>query len=309
MPLAVHEAAAREFQAQREFLWGFCYRVTGSAADADALVHEAFVRVLERPPMAGEWRPLLARVAAASSIDALRLRQHRAYAGPWLPSPVDTGDAASPPTVAADGANRCYDEVESMTLPFLLALEGLSPRQRAVLVLRSVLGCTVADTAQALDLTFGMVKSTLQQAERAMAPYEARRVRPTRERQRDVARALRQLLERIQQYDGPGIAAMLSPTARALSDAGGEFVAPAAPVVGRERVTKFLLKRAERGAPTRYAFRMLNGLPALLAEVPAPAAWAQRFVFQIDVDADGRIGELHTILATRKLAAVRFEPA
>jgi RNA polymerase sigma-70 factor (ECF subfamily) len=242
-------------------------------------------------------------------MDALRLRQHRAYVGPWLPSPVDTGDAASASPLDDDGGEVRYDEVESLTLPFLLALEMLSPRQRAVLVLRSVFRCAVADTAQALDLTFGTVKTTLQQANRAMAAYEARRIRPTPDRQREVARTLRQLLERIQAFDTAGVAAMLSPSARALSDAGGEFVAPTLPVVGRERITKLLLKLAERGGPTRFAFRMLNGLPALLAEVAAPAAWAQRFVFQIDVNADGRVDELHTILATRKLAAVRFEPA
>lgn len=309
MAPAVHEAAAREFQAQRDFLWGLCYRLTGSAADADAVVEEAFVRVLERPPATDAWRPVLARAAAARSIDLLRLRRHRAYVGPWLPSPVETGDAAS-----SDALERCdgepsYDEVESLTLPFLLQLEALTPRQRAVLVLRAVCGCTVAEAAHALDLTFGTVKTTLREAARMMSPYEARRVRPTRQRQRDVARTVRHLFECIQRYDAPAIASLLSPSARALSDAGGEFVAPTTPLTGRERIAKQLLKLAERGGPTRFAFRMLNGLPALLAEVPAPAAWAQRFVFQIDVNADGRIDGLFTILATRKLAAIRFEPA
>ena len=54
---------------------------------------------------------------------------------------------------------------------------------------------------------------------------------------------------------------------------------------------------------------MLNALPALVAEVPAPAAWAPRFVFRIDANAEGLISELHTITATRKLAAVSFNPS
>lgn len=308
MATAVHDAAAREFDAQRHFLWGFCYRMTGSTADADALVQEAFVRALERPPadLATGWRACLGWLAAALSLDVLRMRQRREYVGPWLPAPVETGNAAS----RGESQEDVFDVVESLTMPFLMALEGLTPRQRAVLLLRAVFAQSVPDTAAALDLTFPTVKATLQKALTLMGPYRQQRLRPTREAQARVAALLHEFLDHLQHYDVQGIEAMLAADVRALSDSGGEFVAPTTPVVRRDKVVRLLMKLAERrGPPTRYAFRMLNAMPAVVAEVPAPAVWAQRFVFRIDIAVDGLIREVHTIVAPRKLAAVRFDPA
>jgi hypothetical protein len=124
-----------------------------------------------------------------------------------------------------------------------------------------------------------------------------------------MAAILSEFLERLQQYDAPRIEAMLAPDARAMSDSGGEFVAPTSPVVGSDKVARLLLKLGERrGPPTRYGFRMLNAMPALVAEVPAPSSWASRCVVRIDSNEQGRISELHTIVARRKLAAVSFNP-
>src|SRR6185295_9932169 len=88
------------FRAHERFLWGLCYRLTGSAADADDLVQETFVRAIERPPARTDlaWRPWLVRVALNLGRDLLRRRKRRAYVGPWLPSPIETADDASPPS-------------------------------------------------------------------------------------------------------------------------------------------------------------------------------------------------------------------
>src|SRR5687768_711266 len=145
---AIRAAASREFQAHRHFLWGLCYRMTGSAADADDLVQETFVRAIERPPvdMRDGWRAWLARVATNLAIDALRRRKRREYIGPWLPAPIDTAGEASPPAheIASPeiSTEHRYDLVESVSVAFLLALEHLTPRQRAVLILRDVFDYT-----------------------------------------------------------------------------------------------------------------------------------------------------------------------
>src|SRR3970282_122896 len=81
------------FRAQRRRLWGLAYRLTGSAEDAEDVVQEAFVRLLAQPPPLDAAGPRLARVTPPLAIDALRRRRRRAYTGPWLPSPVETGDA------------------------------------------------------------------------------------------------------------------------------------------------------------------------------------------------------------------------
>ena len=73
------------FTEHRAFLWGLCYRLTGSAADADDLVQETFVRAMEQPPARLEdpWRPWLVRVALNLGRDLLRRRKRRPYVGPW----------------------------------------------------------------------------------------------------------------------------------------------------------------------------------------------------------------------------------
>src|SRR3954447_16354729 len=84
------------FNLHRRMLWGLSYRLTGCAADADDIVQETFVRVLEHPfPYTAEsWRPWLVRVATNLGLDVLRRRRRHAYVGTWLPAPIETEDEA-----------------------------------------------------------------------------------------------------------------------------------------------------------------------------------------------------------------------
>ena len=145
------------FRAQQRRLWGLAYRLTGSAEDADDIVQESFVRLVAQPPESpiADLGPWLKRVATNLGIDALRRRRRREYTGPWLPSPVDTSDAddwAMLPSDNPDPELR-YGVVESVTFAFLIALEALGPRQRAVLLLRDVLGCSARETADLVGHT------------------------------------------------------------------------------------------------------------------------------------------------------------
>src|SRR4029077_1213552 len=82
--------SAQTYDEHKRFLWGLCYRMTGSAADAEDIVQDTFVRMLESPPknMESSLRPWLVKVALNLSRDQLRRRRRREYFGPWLPSPV-----------------------------------------------------------------------------------------------------------------------------------------------------------------------------------------------------------------------------
>src|SRR5215468_2295607 len=84
--------SAQTFDEHKRCLWGMCYRMTGSAADADDIVQDTFVKALEKPPsdMKAPLRPWLVKVAMNLSRDQLRRRRRREYFGPWLPSPVLT---------------------------------------------------------------------------------------------------------------------------------------------------------------------------------------------------------------------------
>src|SRR5258705_8062528 len=146
-----HAEIERVFRERGRMLWGICCRMTGVAADADELVQETFVRAIERPPAAmdGDWHRWLVRIATNLSLDRLRARRRRAYVGPWLPAPVEVEEAAS----AGDDVEADYARLESVSYAFLLALETLAPRARAVLLLRDVFDHSAAEVARILDVS------------------------------------------------------------------------------------------------------------------------------------------------------------
>ena len=163
----------------KRFLWGVCYRMTGNAADAEDLVQETFVKALEKPPRNTEdaWRPWLLRVAINLSRNQLRRRRQRGYEGAWLPSPVPTDDvevlvAQGSDCPPEDSPSARYEMLESISVAFLLALEALTPSQRAVLLLRDVLDYSTKETAEALLITETGAKVILHRARRIMRDYD-----------------------------------------------------------------------------------------------------------------------------------------
>ncbi len=175
---AIMTISAQTYDNDKRFLWGLCYRMTGSATDADDIVQDTFVRALEKPPINLEapLRPWLVKVALNLSRDQLRRRRRREYFGPWLPSPVVTeGDSQlelDEPTAPEMSPVARYDLHESVTLAFLLALEALTPAQRAVLLLRDVFDYSTSETAKTLQMTEINVKVTLHRARRIMSAYD-----------------------------------------------------------------------------------------------------------------------------------------
>jgi len=187
------------FAAERRFVWRLCYRMTGSAADADDVLQETFVRAIAQPPPRTDlaWRPWLVRVAVNLARDCLRRRRRAPYRGPWLPAPIDCGgaDAPEPPAYevgagAARSTEGRYELMESVSYAFLLALEALTPAQRAVLLLRDVIDYDVRETALALGMSEANVKTTHHRARRAMAAYNGARCPPTPARQAATGAAL-----------------------------------------------------------------------------------------------------------------------
>jgi RNA polymerase sigma-70 factor (ECF subfamily) len=308
---AVYADAFREHE---RFLWGLCYRLTGSAADADDLVQETFVRAIERPPARTDepWRPWLVRVAMNAGRDLLRRRKRRAYVGPWLPSPIETGDEESPPayepTLDGQTTEGRYDLLESVSYAFLLALEALTPQQRAVLLLRDVFDYSVRDTADALGLSEPNVKTTHHRARTAMRNYDRDRRVPTRALQERTREALGRFMTSMASGDMAAMESLLADSVRAVNDGAGEFHAARKVIVGPQRVARFHFNigyRRQLGA--RLSVRMVNGLPAVVGEfADHRPGEPPRFVMQCEVDADGRITQLLSVVASRKLTAIDF---
>jgi RNA polymerase sigma-70 factor (ECF subfamily) len=303
------------FAENERHLFGLCYRLTGSAADADDLVQETFRRAMETPPpdVGRPWRPWLVRVALNAGRDLLRKRKRRSYVGPWLPSPILTGDDVSPPSheipASADhqGTEGRYDLLESVSYAFLLALEALTPQQRAVLLLRDVFDYSVQETAEALGISLANAKTTHHRARRAMERYDRTRRAPTALHQAEARRALERFLASLAAQDTATVEALLADDVRALNDGAGEFFAARVPVIGRRKVATFLLNISRRDAAgARYEMVMANGLPAIWVVNVAPKSGeAPCYLFRFDIDEGGRIRELHTVLATGKLTALR----
>jgi RNA polymerase sigma-70 factor (ECF subfamily) len=301
------------FRAHERFIWGLCYRMTGNAADADDLAQETFVRAWERPPARTDepWRPWLVSVAMNLSRDLLRRRKRRRYEGPWLPSPIETGDDFTPPSYepvdeAGNPAAR-YDMLESVSFAFLLAIEALTPAQRAVLLLRDVFDYSVKETAGALGMSEPNVKTTHHRARRAMRDYDRERLPPTRSMQEQTRRVMERFLNCLFSRDVAGVEALLAEDARHMGDGGGEFIAARSPVIGRLKVAIFNLRLAELTPDdVRISWRTLNGLPAIVMELPhPPEKYAPRVVTTCELDAAGNIKRIFNVLATRKLTALR----
>src|SRR5207249_3848690 len=122
------------------------------------------------------------------------------------------------------------DLLESVTLAFLLALEVLTPAQRAVLLLRDVFDYSTTETASALEMKEGNVKVTLHRARRLMNAYDKDRVVPLGKGDEEMRRTLEQFVARLEAGDVQGLEQMLAVDVVLISDGGGEINALAEPM-------------------------------------------------------------------------------
>jgi RNA polymerase sigma-70 factor (ECF subfamily) len=306
------------FAAHRRYLWSVCYRMTGDVTDAEDLVQATFERALQRPPEDRDrpWRPWLTKVASNLAIDLLRRRSHQAYDGPWLPAPIEellevegwTRDAHG--GVSSEIEVR-YDQHQSARFAFLIALEALEPRARAVLILRDVLGYSGPEVAEFLELGEGNVRVILHRARKLVDRAAARPHGELADRLHDeqVRDAIERFMSAIATGDGEALARILAEDVRAQTDANREFLAARKVVVSRKSVTSLLLGLA-KVTPTWLELRRINGEPALLMELPpTPLRTARWLLMRVELDEAGCICELQLVVSTRKLAAIDFSHA
>jgi RNA polymerase sigma-70 factor (ECF subfamily) len=239
-------------------------------------------------------------VAVNLGRDLLRRRRRRRYAGPWLPTPVE--EAVAP---AAAGPAARYDMAESVSMAFLVALEELSPTQRAVLLLRDVFDYSVREAARALGMGEPNVKTTHLRARRRLAAYDALRVRPTRELQEKTRRALERFLATLSSGNAAEVEALLADDVRSYADGGGEYAAAREVMRGRARVASLYVNLGRKVRVTHAEVRSVNGLPAVVADfTDLPKGWPPRALIQCELDDRGLIRRIYSVSASRKLSAV-----
>lgn len=303
------------FNENQKFLWGLSYRMTGSTADADDVLQETFVRLMQKPPADTDepLRPWLARVAVNISRDLLRRRRRQGYVGQWLPAPFETEnndnllEAVSDTSETRDPSAR-YELLESVSFAFLLALELLTPTQRAVLLLRDVFDFNVAETANILHVSEQNIKTTHHRARRVMREYEEKRFVPRKTLVAKTGRVVAQLVEFLTNRDTESAAKLLAANIVCISDGGGEFVAARVPVLGRSKVSLFLSKLAEGTAGLTSTTRPveLNGLFAVATDRDnAPEGYAKKLATLFQINDEGLIERIYFVLASRKLVALR----
>jgi RNA polymerase sigma-70 factor (ECF subfamily) len=250
----------------------------------------------------------LVRVATNLSLDSLRRRKRRRYIGPWLPSPVEDAEGDGPAAGDGETVDAGYERADQVSYAFLVALEALGPRARAALLLIDVLDYAAAEVATILETTEGNVRVLHHRARRAIEACDVEAVvsRETSEKQRV---ALESLVACMMRQDAAGMEALLADDVRSITDGGGRYTALKVPLIGRKAVARFHLETARRRAPiSRSQIRLVNGVAALVVETePLRSQMAPRLVLRCEIGADGRIRELHTVLAPGKLTAVRFE--
>ncbi|MGW6919180.1 sigma-70 family RNA polymerase sigma factor [Kitasatospora sp. NPDC054939] len=219
------EPLERQLEKYRTELTGYCYRMLGSIFEAEDAVQETMVRAwrghrgFEGRAALRSW---LYRIATNVCLDALNGRNGRARPMDLSgPSTVATASLAQQPEVtwigpAPDGrvlsANADPAEVaaqrDSVRLAFVAVLQRLAPRQRAVLVLREVLGWKAAEVAELLGTTVASVNSALQRA-RAVLAADGSAARPAAALDDDHRALLDRYVRAFEQYDMDGLAALL----------------------------------------------------------------------------------------------------
>ncbi|WP_448950011.1 sigma-70 family RNA polymerase sigma factor [Labrys neptuniae] len=252
MPSVSQGDAAASFDPLRPRLIRIAYRMLGSVADAEDVVQDAFLRWLDadrseiREPVA-----FLTRVVTRLCLDVLKSarRQRETYIGPWLPEPM-----------VEDGE----DEVEDVTLPLMLALERLSPLERATFLLHDVFGLGFEEIAE----TIGRDAAACRQlASRARTHVRASRPRfdMPRERGLEIAHAF---FAASRSGDMSALQALLAADVAVHSDGGGKKPAALKVISGIEDVMKLQAGLAHYFAETmsklvRYA--TINGLPGFIS--------------------------------------------
>ncbi|MFH0177252.1 RNA polymerase sigma-70 factor [Streptomyces cacaoi] len=286
------DPATDTFVAHRNLLFTVAYEMLGSAADAEDVLQETWLRWVDVDlAQVRDRRAYLVRITTRQALNRLRTmtRRKEAYVGPWLPEPLLTAS-----DVAQDA-----ELAESVSMALMLVLETLSPTERAVFVLREAFDVSYDEIATAVDKSPAAVR---QIAHRARKHVDARRPREVVS-PRETRAVLESFRRALATGDLQGLLDVLAPEVVMLNDGGGVKQAARRPVVGADRVARFIISTASRheavltGHPT-----VVNGSPALLVRLDGE----NDGVMAIRVE-DARITGIYYVRNPEKLTRVECE--
>jgi RNA polymerase sigma-70 factor, ECF subfamily len=290
------------FEGERPRLTGLAYRITGSFADAEDVVQEAWIRWASREAGSVENPPgWLTTVTSRLALDRLRAQRRRreVYVGPWLPDPV--------PTVKS--VEETAELGESLTLGFLVLLDSLGPFERVAFLLGDVFGEPYPIIAEVLGKNESACRQLVSRARRKVhaARPDAEAVGPAPAS----AELLVELMDSVLADDEQRALSLLDPDVVLTSDGGPDRRAARHPVVGAKRVQQLLKggwrlfgfktrPRREELPPARLVD--VNSSPSLVLDLPeAPIVITAEAV-------DGRITSIWVRLNPNKTTAIGHQP-
>jgi RNA polymerase sigma-70 factor (ECF subfamily) len=279
------------FAAHRSLLFTVAYEMLGSAADAEDVVQETWVRWADvAQDDVREPRAYLVRIVTRLALDRLRTvgRRREDYVGVWLPEPLLTS-----PDIADD-----VELAESVSIAMLTVLETLGPVERAVFVLREVFDEPYDEIAEAVGKSTAAVR---QIAHRAREHVSARRPRMAvsgDEQQATVERFRAAMTT----GDLQGLLDVLAPDVVCMSDGGGVVPAALRPISGPKTVARLLSRFSTAAPDVRITTIWFNGAPALRIDPDGPLDSA----VSLTVDG-GRITRIFAIRNPHKLAGLDRE--
>jgi len=281
------------FVVHRSLLFTVAYEMLGSAADAEDVLQESWLRwaAVDRATVQ-EPRAYLVRVVTRQALNHLRTvsRRREDYVGEWLPEPLLTS-----PDVAED-----VELAESLSIAMLTVLETLGPAERAVFVLREVFDVPYDEIADAVGKTPAAVRQIAHRAKDHVAARRPRvRVGPTEHEE-----VVERLVAALNSGDLQGLMDVLAPDVVSVADGGGKVRGAARrPIVGAERLARYLVGGMAKVEGTLVASSTwVNGQPGIRMELDGILVG----VVSLTV-VGGRITQVYSIANPEKLGHVDAE--
>jgi RNA polymerase sigma-70 factor (TIGR02957 family) len=276
------------FVAHRSLLFTVAYEMTGSAADAEDVVQETWLRWADLGEAARaevrEPRGYLVRIVTRQALNRMRTlaRQREDYVGAWLPEPLLTG-----PDVTED-----VELAESLSIAMLTVLETLRPTERAVFVLHEAFEVPYDEIAEAVGKSSAAVRQIAHRAREHVAVRRPRTAVSRAEQQQVVERFVAALTT----GDVHGLMAVLAPDVVAVGDGGGLAPTALRPVTGRKRVVSLLSRFAQLAPSTHVVTLLLNG--SVAARIDPAGELDTALALAVE---DGRITRIYAIRNPHKL--------
>ena len=240
------------FITHRSLLFTVAYEMLGSAADAEDVVQETWLRWADVDPnQVRDPRAYLVRIVTRLSLNRLRTlaRRREDYIGEWLPEPVLTSPDVADDVVLAEG----------VSMAMLTVLETLGPTERAVFVLREVFEMPYDEIAEAVSKTPAAARQITHRAREHVAARRPRMQVNPAEQQAVVER----FMAALDSGDIQGLFDVLAPDVVAFADGGGLVAAVRRPVKGVDPVVGLLSRFARAASSADFRVVWLNGAPAV----------------------------------------------